>query len=152
MKEMEGKRGQEMKEMEEEGKTIAEKIEEATSQVTGKEESAALEVLVDSLFEYGDVLFDPDSPSGPSLVINNESGTEISLTKEQAEALLSVGVPCFAKEQKTPSFDDLLNATTDNARLLMEKVRDACEEDNFMEVLRQLAPLIAKEGEKEDGR
>ena len=70
-------------------------VTDITDQVTYKEESAALEVLVDSLFEYGDVLFDPDGPHGPSLIINNEPSTEISLTKKQAEALLNVGVPCF---------------------------------------------------------
>ena len=66
-----------------------------SDQVTYKEESAALEVLVSSLFEYGDVLFDPDGSNGPSLIINNEPSTEISLTKKQTEALLDVGVPCF---------------------------------------------------------
>ena len=71
-------------------------VTDVTDQVTCKEESAALEVLVSSLFEYGDVLFDPDGPHGPSLIINNEPSTEISLTKKQAEALLNVGVPCFA--------------------------------------------------------
>lgn len=71
-------------------------VTDITDQVTYKEESAALEVLVDSLFEYGDVLFDPNGPHGPSLIINNEPSTEISLTKKQAEALLNVGVPCFA--------------------------------------------------------
>ena len=71
-------------------------VTDVADQVTCKEESAALEVLVSSLFEYGDVLFDPDGPHGPSLIINNEPSTEISLTKKQAEALLNVGVPCFA--------------------------------------------------------
>ena len=71
-------------------------VTDITDQATCKEESAALEVLVDSLFEYGDVLFDPDGPHGPSLIINNEPSTEISLTKKQAEVLLNVGVPCFA--------------------------------------------------------
>lgn len=80
---------------------------DVTDQVTCKEESAALEVLVDSLFEYGDVLFDPNGPHGPSLIINNEPSTEISLTKKQAEALLNVGVPCFADAEKTPSFEDM---------------------------------------------
>ena len=70
-------------------------VTDVTDQVTCKEESAALEVLVISLFEYGDVLFDPNGPHGPSLIINNEPSTEISLTKKQAEALLNVGVPCF---------------------------------------------------------
>ena len=136
-----------------EGKTITIRKDEngyavadITDQVTCKEESAALEVLVDSLFEYGDVLFDPDGPHGPSLIINNEPSTEISLTKKQAEALLNVGVPCFADAEKAPSFDDLLNATTDNARLLMEEIRDAGEEKNFMEAIRQLAPLVGKDG------
>ena len=79
---------------------------DSSDQVTCKEESAALEVLVDSLFEYGDVLFDPDDPNGPSLIINNEPSTEISLTKKQAEALLNVGIPCFADAEKAPSFED----------------------------------------------
>ena len=82
-------------------------VTDITDQVTYKEESAALEVLVDSLFEYGDVLFDPNGPYGPSLIINNEPSTEISLTKKQAEALLNVGVPCFADEGKVTSFEDM---------------------------------------------
>lgn len=82
-------------------------VTDVTDQVTCKEESAALEVLVNSLFEYGDVLFDPDGPHGPSLIINNEPSTEISLTKKQAEALLNVGVPCFADAEKAPSFEDM---------------------------------------------
>lgn len=82
-------------------------VTDITDQVTYKEESAALEVLVDSLFEYGDVLFDPNGPHGPSLIINNEPSTEISLTKKQAEALLSVGVPCFVDEGKVTSFEDM---------------------------------------------
>lgn len=82
-------------------------VTDITDQVTYKEESAALEVLVDSLFEYGDVLFDPNNPHGPSLIINNEPSTEISLTKKQAEALLNVGVPCFADEGKVPSSEDM---------------------------------------------
>ena len=93
----------EMRALLDEGKTVAirknEKgyaVTDITDQVTCKEESAALEVLVSSLFEYGDVLFDPNGPHGPSLIINNEPSTEISLTKKQAEALLNVGVPCFA--------------------------------------------------------
>ena len=80
---------------------------DVTDQVTYKEESAALEVLVSSLFEYGDVLFDPNNPHGPSLIINNEPSTEISLTKKQAEALLNVGVPCFADAEKAPSLEDM---------------------------------------------
>ena len=82
-------------------------VTDVTDQVTYKEESAALEVLVSSLFEYGDVLFDPDGPNGPSLIINNEPSTEISLTKKQAEALLNVGVPCFADAEKAPSLEDM---------------------------------------------
>ena len=77
---------------------------DSSDQVTCKEESAALEVLVDSLFEYGDVLFDP---TGPSLIINNEPSTEISLTKKQAEALLNVGVPCFVDAGKVTSSEDM---------------------------------------------
>ena len=80
---------------------------DSSDQVTCKEESAALEVLVSSLFEYGDVLFDPDGPHGPSLIINNEPSTEISLTKKQAEALLNVGVPCFVDEGKVTSSEDM---------------------------------------------
>ena len=80
---------------------------DSSDQVTYKEESAALEVLVDSLFEYGNVLFDPDGPNGPLLIINNAPNTEISLTKKQAEALLNVGVPCFADVTKAPSFEDV---------------------------------------------
>lgn len=82
-------------------------VTDITDQVTYKEESAALEVLVDSLFEYGDVLFDPNNPHGPSLIINNEPSTEISLTKKQAEALLNVGVPCFVDEGKVTSLEDM---------------------------------------------
>ena len=82
-------------------------VTDITDQVTYKEESAALEVLVDSLFEYGDVLFDPDGPHGPSLIINNEPSTEISLTKKQAEALLNVGVPCFVDARKVTSSEDM---------------------------------------------
>lgn len=82
-------------------------VTDVTDQVTYKEESAALEVLVSSLFEYGDVLFDPNGPHGPSLIINNEPSTEISLTKKQAEALLNVGVPCFADEGKVHPFEDM---------------------------------------------
>lgn len=137
-------------------------ITDVTDQVTPNEEADALDVLVSALFECGDILFDPDAPGAPSLTINNEPGTEISLTNAQAKALEAVGVPCFAgkrrltnipyhkKESKGLSFDDLFHATTDNARLLMEEIRDADEEDNFMEVFRQLAPLINKDGEKED--
>ena len=79
-------------------------VTDITDQVTSKEESAALEVLVDSLFEYGDILFDPN---GPSLIINNAPNTEISLTKKQAEALLNVGVPCFVDMAKAPSVEDM---------------------------------------------
>lgn len=82
-------------------------VTDVTDQVTCKEESAALEVLVSSLFEYGDVLFDPGGPNGPLLIINNAPNTEISLTKKQAEALQSVGVPCFADVINAPSFEDM---------------------------------------------
>ena len=62
----------------------------------GKFVPVALDVLINSLFEYGDILFDPDGPHGPSLIINNEFGTEISLTKKQAEILRNAGVPCLS--------------------------------------------------------
>lgn len=119
-----------------------------SGQAAPREESAALDALVDSLFEYGDVLFDPDGPNGPSLTINNEIGTEISLTEGQAKALMAVGVPTFPEVE--PSFDDLLQASSDDARILMEEIRDAGEEERFMEALRQLAPLLpsAKGGAK----
>lgn len=120
-------------------------VTDVADQVTCKEESIALDTLIKSLFEFGDILFDPDGLNGPSLIINNERGTEISLTEERAEILRNVGVPCFADAEGTPSFDDLLNATTDNARLLMEEIRDAGEEKNFMEAIRQLAPLVGKD-------
>ena len=104
----------ELKALLDDGKTITirknEKgyaVTDVTDQVTCKEESAALEVLVNSLFEYGDVLFDPNGPPGPSLIINNAPNTEISLTKKQAEALLNVGIPCFADAEKAPSFEDM---------------------------------------------
>lgn len=139
------------------GKTIAlhkdEKgyaVTDVADQATCKEKSIALDTLIESLFEFGDVLFDPDGLNAPSLTINNELGTEISLTEEQAEILRNVGVPRSADVEKAPSFDDFLNATTDNARLLMEEIRDAGEEKNFMEIFRQLAPLIDKDGKKED--
>lgn len=137
-------------------------ITDVTDQVTPNEEADALDVLVSALFECGDILFDPDAPVAPSLTINNEPGTEISLTHAQAKALEAVGVPCFAgkrrltnipyhkKENKSLSFDDLFHATTDNARLLMEEIRDADEEDNFMEVFRQLAPLISSIDPRKD--
>ena len=75
-------------------------VMDVIDQTTYKKESAALDVLINSLFEYGDILFDTDSPLGPSLIINNELGTEISLTKKQAEALLNVGVPCSTEERQ----------------------------------------------------
>ena len=104
-------------------------------------ESAALQIIIILLFEFGDILFKPDGPNGPSLVVNSESGTEIPLTEKQAEMLKAVGVPTFKKDSEVPSFDDLLNATTGDAHVLMGKIRDAGEEDAFMETLRQLTPL-----------
>lgn len=100
-------------------------------------ESAALQIIITLLFEFGDILFKPDGPNGPSLVVNTKSGTEILLTEFQSEMLKAVGVPTF----KVSSFDDLLNATTGDAHVLMGKIRDAHEEDAFMETLRQLTPL-----------
>ena len=64
------------------------------------EEAAALQVLINSLFEFGDVLFEPDGPNGPSLVVNNEPGTEISLTESQSDILKAAGVPTFRDEQE----------------------------------------------------
>lgn len=95
---------------------------------TTKEE-AALKVLINALFEFGDILFEPYGLNGPSLVVNNESGTVISLSKSQSDILKAVGVP--------------LSATTGDARALMEKIRDAREEDAFMETLRQLASPVS---------
>ena len=66
-------------------------------------ESAALKIIIILLFEFGDILFKPEGPNGPSLIINHEPGTEILLTKEQAAILQSVGFPCFADAEKTPS-------------------------------------------------
>lgn len=115
--------------------------ESAERRGSGKEE-AALQTLVTALFECGDVLFNPDEPSGPSLIINNEPGTEISLTPSQSRALKEVGIPSFADKGDRPSFDELLNVTTDKAHLLLLEVRDAGEEENFMEALRQIAPHL----------
>ena len=56
-------------------------------------EQAALDTLVDSLFECGDVLF--DSKNG-TLEINNLTGTEIPLTEYQRQALIDAGVPDFS--------------------------------------------------------
>ena len=104
-------------------------------------ESAALKIIIILLFEFGDILFKPDGPNGPSLVVNTKSGTEIPLTEPQSEMLKAVGVPTFKEDSEVPSFDDLLNATTGDAHVLMGKIRDAHEEDAFMETLRQLTPL-----------
>ena len=62
------------------------------------EGEAALQVLIDALFEFGDILFEPDGPNGPSLVVNNESGTEISLTESRSNILKAAGVPAFEEE------------------------------------------------------
>lgn len=112
-------------------------------------ESAALQIIINVLFRFGDILFEPDGPNGPSLVVNNESGTEISLTEFQSEILKAVGVPTFKEDGETPSFDDLLSATTGDARVLMGKISDAHEEDAFMETLRQLTPLKGSRRTKE---
>lgn len=103
------------------------------------EKEAALQVLINALFEFGDILFEPDGPNGPSLVVNNEPGTEISLTESQSDILKAAGVPVFKERGDGPSFDDLLSATTGGARLLMEEIRDAGEEDAFVDALLQLA-------------
>lgn len=109
-------------------------------------ESAALQIIITLLFEFGDILFKPDRPNGPSLVVNTKSGTEILLTEFQSEMLKAVGIPTFKENSEVPSFDDLLNATTGDAHVLMGKIRDAHEERNFMEAIRQLAPLVGKNG------
>lgn len=75
-------------------------VMDVIDQATYKKESIALDILINSLFEYGDVLFDPHNPLGPSLVINNEFGTEISLTEKQAEVLQNAGVPCYMEENQ----------------------------------------------------
>ena len=94
---------EELRTLLDEGKVIAlyknEKgcaVMDVIDQATYKDESIALDILINSLFEYGDILFDPDGPHGPSLIINNEFGTEISLTKKQAEVLHNAGVPCVS--------------------------------------------------------
>lgn len=79
------------------------------------EEAAALRVLIGALFEFGDILFEPDGPNGPSLVVNNEPGTEISLTESQSDILRAAGVPVFKERGDAPSFDDLLSATEGRA-------------------------------------
>lgn len=112
------------------------------------EEAAALQVLINALFEFGDVLFEPDGPNGPSLVVNNEPGTEISLTESQSDILKAAGVPVFKEKGEAPSFDDLLSATTGDARLLMEEIRDAGEEDAFVDALIQLAPRMGDAAHK----
>lgn len=115
-------------------------------------ESAALQIIITLLFEFGDILFKPDGPSGPSLVVNTKSGTEILLTEFQSEMLKAVGVPTFKENSEVPSFDDLLNATTGDAHVLMGKIRDAHEEKNFMEAICQLAPLFGKGNGKGNGK
>lgn len=140
--------------MKETEKTTAEKIEEAAGKPKPKttnakftvlttKESAALRIIINTLFEFGDILFEPDGPNGPSLVVNNESGTVISLTEFQSEMPKAVGIPTFKEDSEAPSFDDLMSATTGDARALMEKIRDAREEDAFMETLRQLASPVS---------
>ena len=146
--------------MKETEKTTAEKIEDVTGKPKPKmtnakftvpttKESAALRIIINALFEFGDILFEPDGPNGPSLVVNNESGTEISLTEFQSEMLKAVGIPTFKEDSEAPSFDDLLSTTTGDARALMGKIRDAREEDAFMETLRQLTPLKGSRRTKE---
>lgn len=106
------------------------------------EKEAALQILIEALFEFGDILFEPDGPNGPSLVANNEPGTEISLTESQSDILKAAGIPVFKEGGDGPSFDDLLSAAEGDARLLMEEIRDAGEEDAFMDAMLQLAPRM----------
>lgn len=51
----------------------------------------ALDVLSDALFGYGDVLL--KGGRAPQLVINNEEGTEVSITEEAARILKEAGIP-----------------------------------------------------------
>lgn len=51
----------------------------------------AFDILNDTLFGYGDVLL--IAGKNPRLVINNESGTEISITDAAAKAMLEAGIP-----------------------------------------------------------
>lgn len=51
----------------------------------------AFDVMNDALFGYGDVLL--KGGRAPQLVINNEEGTEISITEEAARVLKEAGIP-----------------------------------------------------------
>lgn len=50
----------------------------------------AFDVVNDALFGYGDVLL--KGGRAPQLVINNEEGTEVSITEAAAKALREAGV------------------------------------------------------------
>lgn len=82
---------------------------DAKSAAPRTEKEAALRVLIEALFEFGDILFEPDGPNGPSLVVNNEPGTEISLTESQSNILKAAGVPVFKEGGDDPSFDGMGN-------------------------------------------
>ena len=112
------------------------------------EKEAALQILIEALFEFGDVLFEPDGPNGPSLVVNNEPGTEISLTESQSDILKAAGVPAFKEGGDAPLFDDLMGDAEGDARALMEKIRDAGEEGAFIDALLQLAPRMGDAARK----
>lgn len=51
----------------------------------------AFDILNETLFGYGDVLL--KTGRAPCLTINNEPGTEVSITGAAAKALLEAGVP-----------------------------------------------------------
>jgi hypothetical protein len=87
------------------------------------EKEAALQILIEALFEFGDILFKPDGQNGPSLVVNNESGTEISLTESQSDILRAAGVPVFKEGGDAPSFDGLLSATEGGAHKRFQAFR-----------------------------
>lgn len=68
---------------------IAIEAREGADRTEGK--ARAFDVLNDTLFGYGDVLL--IAGKNPRLVINNESGTEISITDAAAKAMLEAGIP-----------------------------------------------------------
>lgn len=55
-----------------------------------KRKARAFDVINDALFGYGDVLL--KGGRAPQLVINNEEGTEVSITEEAAKALREAGI------------------------------------------------------------
>lgn len=57
---------------------------------------------------------------------------------EEAATALKNAEPLWEEAGEEQTFGSLLEKTSEGARLLMEKIRDAGEEDNFMELYRQL--------------